>query len=131
MYFVYGWFRLYNDDPFSAEGGVLQCHYIANAFKKSKKHVKFIIGLRSDFHSLYHKYLDTFYGELFPYRVDLDTFNKTLDKQYEDHYDKMIEAPCENSGCKCKSLKIDIIKREEGKIGIPLKLAILAKVHNL
>ncbi|XP_078321390.1 uncharacterized protein LOC144621644 [Crassostrea virginica] len=110
VYFVYGWFGLYNDDPCSVKGVVLHCHHIANAFKyKSKKHAKFIIGLS----------------------VDLDTLNKTLDKQYEDHYDKMIKAPCENSGCKCKSLKIGMFKREESKIGIPLKLMSDEKLYQI
>ena len=43
----------------------------------------------------------------------------------------MIKAPCENSGCKCKSLKIGMFKREESKIGIPLKLVIPAQDHAL
>ena len=130
--FVYGWFGLYNDDPCSVRGVVLQCNHIANAFKyKSKKHVKFIIGLRSDFQSLYHKDLEQFNEDLLHYKLNLDTVDKTRDKGYEEYFEKRIKAPCKKSGCKCKTLKIEMMEKKDSKIGIPLKLAILANDHEL
>ena len=132
VYFVYGWFGLYNDDPCSAAGVVLACNHMTSALKyMNKKQVKFIIGLRSDFQSLYHKDLEVFNEDLLHYKLNLDTVDKTRDEEYEDHYDKMIKAPCKNSGCKCKSLKIEMLERKDSKIGVPLKLAILAKDHAL
>ncbi|XP_078337109.1 uncharacterized protein LOC111137807 isoform X2 [Crassostrea virginica] len=130
--FVYGWFGLYNDDPCSVGKVVLQCKHISNAFKyKSKKHVKFIIGLRSDFHSLYHKELEQFNEDLLHYKVNLDSVDKRRDEGYVDHYEKKIKALCKISDCQCKTLKIDMLERKEIKIGIPLKLAILANDHEL
>ena len=130
--FVYGWFGLYNDDPCSVAAVFLQLKHMANVFKyKSKKHVKFIIGLRSDFQSLYYKDLEIFNEDLLHYKLNLDTVDKTRYEEYEDHYDKMIKAPCKNSGCKCKSLKIEMLERKDSKIGIPLKLAILRSDHAL
>ena len=132
VYFVYGWFGLYNDDPCSVAGVVLACNHMTSALKyMNKKQVKFIIGLRSDFQSLYHKDLEVFNEDLLHYKLNLDTVDKTRYEEYEDHYDKMIKAPCKNSGCKCKSLKIEMLERKDSKIGIPLKLAILRSDHAL
>ena len=132
VYFVYGWFGLYNDDPCSVEGVKLACNHITSALKyMNKKQVKFIIGLRSDFQSLYHKDLDVFNEDLLHYKVNLDTVDKTRDEGYEEHYEKKIKDPCKDSGCKCKKLKVEMLERKENKIGIPLKLAILANDHEL
>lgn len=130
IYFVYGWFGLYNDNPCSVEYVKSALNHIAST-TKTKAENKFIIGLRSDFYRRYGSDLETF-EDLFHKSMSLDTVDKMRDQGYEDHFRAKIKSPCNDSNCPCKKLTLDMITdKKENKVGIPLKLAILTNDHEL
>ncbi|XP_065934343.1 uncharacterized protein [Magallana gigas] len=130
IYFVYGWFGLYNDNPCSMNDVKIYLNTINSTLKKKPLN-KFIIGLRSDFYRRYGSDLEDF-EDLFHKSMSLDSVNKMRDQGYEDHLKNKIKNACSNSECLCRRLTFDMIMdKKEGKIGIPLKLAILTNDHDL
>lgn len=130
IYFVYGWFGLYNDNPCSVTDVKSALNHIAST-TKTKAENKFIIGLRSDFYRRYGSDLETF-EDLFHKSMSLDTVDKMRDQGYEEHFRNNIKSPCNDSNCPCKKLTLDMIMdKRENKVGIPLKLAILTNDHEL
>lgn len=130
IYFVYGWFGLYNDNPCSVMDVKSALNHIAST-TRTKAENKFIIGLRSDFYRRYGSDLEHF-EDLFHKSMSLDTVDKMRDQGYEDHLRNKIKSPCSDINCLCKKLTLDMIMdKRENKVGIPLKLAILSNDHEL
>lgn len=130
IYFVYGWFGLFNDDPCSVMDVKSAFNHIVST-TKTKAENKFIIGLRSDFYRRYGSDLETF-EDLFHKSMSLDTVDKMRDQGYEDHFRKNIKNSCSDSNCPCRKLTLEMIMdKKENKVGIPLKLAILTNDHEL
>lgn len=130
IYFVYGWFGLYNDNPCSMLDVKINLNSIDSTLRKKTEN-KFIIGLRSDFYRRYGSDLEA-YEELFHKSMSLDSVDKMRDQGYEDHFKSKIKNACSNSECPCRRLTFDMIMdKKESKIGIPLRLAILANDHDL
>ncbi|XP_061196557.1 uncharacterized protein LOC133204829 [Saccostrea echinata] len=130
IYFVYGWFGLWNDNPCDLPAVILAFNTLTNAHKGKKN--KFIIGMRSDVNKKYASDLEQFEDNLLHYSISLDTVNFLRDKGYEDYLNDKVKGVCQDKSCKCKSLKFDMLTKEkENKIGIPLKMNILENHHNL
>jgi hypothetical protein len=82
--------------------------------------------MRSDISKKHASALDDFEDSLLGNPLSLDSVNVLRDKGYEDHFKSNII--CKDKG---KKLKFDMLKGKENKIGIPLKLAILANHPDL
>ncbi|XP_062614089.1 uncharacterized protein LOC134275811 [Saccostrea cucullata] len=130
IYFVYGWFGLWNDNPCDLDAVILAFNTLTNAHKGKKN--KFIIGMRSDVNKRYASQLERFEDNLLHNSISLDSVNFLRDKGYEVFFNEKVKGSCEDKNCKCKNLKFDMLTKEkENKIGIPLKMNVLAKHHNM
>lgn len=131
IYFVYGWFGLWNDNPCTEQEVILACNALVNTLQRTKNEIKFIVGMRSDMNKRYASVLEQFEDHLLGNPLSLDSVNLLRDKGYEEHLKSNII--CQDKSCnKCKKLKFDMLSKEkENKIGIPLKLTILANYHDL
>jgi hypothetical protein len=129
--FVYGWFGLWNDDPCSIEKVRDACKKL-NHLLGSIHNVKVIIGMRSEHFMKYLLKIGESSGDLFHIEIRLDAEDVHKDNEHSKIFDENIKQACENCKCKCKGLKFSMLRKGHDKsIGIPLKINVLAKYHDL
>ncbi|XP_062614756.1 uncharacterized protein LOC134281862 [Saccostrea cucullata] len=127
--FVYGWFGLWNDDPCSVDRVKKACQDLNNILCKD---IKIVIGMRTEYQRKYHKIACLTGSPLFRYELSLDSENF---ERYEEHFrffKKRIKEPCQKEECHCHDLKFETFKEDrDSEIGIPLKMNVLEKYHNV
>ncbi|XP_048752248.2 uncharacterized protein LOC125663875 [Ostrea edulis] len=129
--FVYGWFGFWNDDPCSIEKVRKACRELTQLVY-GKPNVKVIIGMRSDHHKKYHVQIDEAIKDLFHNEINLDSEDMHKDAEHSKYFDENIKKACVKSESACKDLKFHTLRKGCDKaIGIPLKLNVLAKYHDL
>ncbi|XP_056008885.1 uncharacterized protein LOC125648651 [Ostrea edulis] len=130
IYFVDGWFGLWNDNP-CEKSGVLDClRRIIEAGKETTKEIKFVIGLRTDIRDLYKEDFNDI-GIVFSQRQTLlrETSTKEKGVKLKKHLQK-VKRKCTADGCQCKSLEIsDIMSIDKVPIGPHLIVKLLNLDH--
>ncbi|XP_048752250.2 uncharacterized protein LOC130046343 [Ostrea edulis] len=130
--FVYGWFGLWNDDPCSIEKVRNACQELTHLLGRIPN-VKIIIGMRSDHLKKYHLEIDEATKDLFHIEINLDSEDVHKDAEHLKYFNEKIKKTCVKSECACNDLKFDMFRNgcDKAIIGIPLKVNVLAKYHDL
>ncbi|XP_061197108.1 uncharacterized protein LOC133205335 [Saccostrea echinata] len=121
VYFIDGWFGLWNDNPCEKDLVLDNFSSIIEAAKDKERNIKFVIGLRTDYFESYKKDLEGI-GISFPERQKIlrDSYSKHKDTRVEMHLKKMTRK-CTTDRCRCKSLCLQDIKSIDviGALSVP------------
>lgn len=134
--FVYGWFGLWNDDLCSVGKVKTACKSLIQILNETR-YVKVIVGIRSDLYRKYHEELDKEVDghntSLVQFEINLDSGGDVQkDYEYSKFLKDQIKKPCEKSECACKHLEYKMLRKGDDKVlGIPLKIRIIEKYHDL
>ncbi|XP_056008884.1 uncharacterized protein LOC125661998 isoform X2 [Ostrea edulis] len=130
IYFVDGWFGLWNDNP-CEKSGVFDClRRIKAEGKDRNKRTKFVIGLRTDIRD---SYIKDFKGNGIPFSQRHTILRESSSKEkwvkLKNHLQNVKRA-CTADGCQCKSLKVkDIMSIDAVPIGPHLMVKLLDLDH--
>ena len=126
VYFIDGWYGLWNDNPCEKSGVSKILNLIKLECKKKDKIIKFVIGMRSD-----TKRLIESNGIVFSHRqtILLDSMTEQKERSIDSHLEE-IKRKCNTDCCPCKQIPAEAITSNE-KIGTHLMLKLLELDHDL
>lgn len=128
VYFVDGWFGLWNDNPCERSLVEENLRSILKE-KKNEKNIKFVVGLRSDVKQLYqHVFEETGVSFATPEIIQRDSWTTQREQEIIKHLDD-VQGECHNTDCKCQTLTKENIL-SIGIIGTHLTLKLVDLDHS-
>lgn len=128
VYFVDGWFGLWNDNPCERSLVEENLRSILKE-KKNKTKIKFVVGLRSEVkHSYQHVFEET--GVMFApsETIQRDSWTTQREQEIIKHLDN-VQRECHNTDCKCQTLTKENLL-SIGIIGTHLTLKLVDLDHS-
>lgn len=124
VYFVDGWFGLWNDNI--CERGLVEKNHnlIIKHRKKNEENIKFVVGLRSDVEHMFKPFL-------FPKSETIrrDSTSTRKEQIIKEHLEE-IRGKCKKMECQCKALSVgDILSIKD--LGTHLSLKLVDLDHSL
>lgn len=129
VYFVDGWFGLWNDNPCERSQVVENMKSILQERKNDKK-IKFVVGLRSEVqHSYKHVFEENGVRFAPSDTIRRDSSSKQKEQEIKKHLND-VQRECHNTDCQCKTLSVDLLFSID-KIGTHLTLKLVDLDHSL
>lgn len=129
MYFVDGWFGLWNDNPCERSLVEENLKLILQEKKKNKK-IKFVVGLRSE---VEHLYKHVFEGNGVKFAtsetIRRDTSSKQREQEIKKHLDS-VQKKCLGTDCQCQKLSVDNLLSIDN-IGTHLTIRLITLDHSI
>lgn len=128
VYFVDGWFGLWNDNPCERSLVEENLQSILQE-KKNEKNIKFVVGLRSEVEHLYKRVFEE-NGVKFATAETIrrDTSSKQREQEIKKHLER-VQQKCHDTDCECKKLSADSLILIE-MIGAHLTLKLVDLDHS-
>lgn len=128
VYFVDGWFGLWNDNPCERSLVVENLKSILQE-KKNDKKIKFVVGLRSEVKRSYqHVFEETGVRFATFETIQLDSWSTQREQEIMKHLDD-VQRECLNTDCQCQTLSKDTLLSID-IIGTHLTLKLLDLDHS-
>lgn len=129
VYFVDGWFGLWNDNPCERSLVEENLKVILQEKKKNKK-IKFVVGLRSE---VEHSYKHVFEGNGVKFAtsetIRRDTSSIQKEQEIKKHLDS-VQKKCHGTDCQCQKLSVDKLLKIDN-IGTHLTIRLITLDHSL
>lgn len=108
VYFVDGWFGLWNDNPCERSLVEENLRSILQE-KKNNKMIKFVVGLRSEVkHSYQHVFEENGVKFATCETIRRDTSSKQREQEIKKHLDS-VQQKCHDIDCQCQTLSVDTL----------------------
>lgn len=128
VYFVDGWFGLWNDNPCERSLVVENLKSVLQE-KKNDKKIKFVVGLRSEVKRSYqHVFEETGVRFATSETIQLDSWTTQREQEIMKHLDD-VQRECPNTDCQCQTLSKDTLLSID-IIGTHLTLKLLDLDHS-
>lgn len=106
VYFVDGWFGLWNDNPCERSLVKENLKYILKE-KNNEKNIKFVVGLRSEVkHSYQHVFEENGVKFATAETIQRDTSSKQREQEIKKHLEG-VQRKCHGTDCKCQALSVN------------------------
>lgn len=106
VYFVDGWFGLWNDNPCERSLVNENLKSILKV-KNSEKNIKFVVGLRSEVkHSYQHVFEENGVKFATAETIRRDTSSKQREQEIKKHLER-VQRKCHGTDCKCQALSVN------------------------
>lgn len=106
VYFVDGWFGLWNDNPCERSLVNENLKSILKV-KNNEKNIKFVVGLRSEVkHSYQHVFEENGVKFATAETIRRDTSSKQREQEIKKHLER-VQRKCHGTDCKCQALSVN------------------------
>lgn len=128
VYFVDGWFGLWNDNPCERSLVEENLKSILRE-KKNENNIKFVVGLRSEVERSYkHVFEETGFGFATSELIQRDSWTTQREQEIIKHLDD-VQGKCHNTNCQCQTLTKEYLL-SIGIIGTHLTLKLVDLDHS-
>lgn len=128
VYFVDGWFGLWNDNPCERSLVEENLKSILNE-KNNNKNIKFVVGLRSEVkHSYQHVFEENGVKFATAETIRRDTSSKQREQEIKKHLER-VQRKCHGTDCKCQALSVNKLLSID-YIGTHLTLKLVGLDHS-
>lgn len=129
MYFVDGWFGLWNDNPCERSLVKENLKSITQE-KNNNKNIKFVVGLRSEVKHSYQHFFEENGVKFAPSEtIRRDTSSKQREQEIKKHLEK-VQRKCHGTDCKCQALSVNKLLSID-YIGTHLTIRLVDLDHSL